>query len=167
MLLVCSPWQPASTCCMNRTLSAIFRERSLSIYSVDRVGRTCFCDIWIFAIFLIGYIEFCQSLFSRSERLTYYVLKYDNFKFVEVQCWMENAVPFHIEWLCRKTTGNVNRSPYCYTAVTHWACPASSASVEVQEASPPAGVQGTEPVGLRLFSAKIMIEAFPEHVFPS
>ena len=31
------------------------------------------------------YIEFYQSLFSRSERLTYYVLKYDDFKSVEVQ----------------------------------------------------------------------------------
>ena len=31
------------------------------------------------------YIEFCQSLFSVSERLTYYVLKYDNFKSIEVQ----------------------------------------------------------------------------------
>ena len=92
------------------------------------------------------YIEFCQSLFSRSERLTYYVLKYGNFKSVEVQGWTplkilifcikrwdllslrfsENAVLFHIEWLCRKTTGNVNRPPYRYTRVTHWACPLSS-----------------------------------------
>ena len=31
------------------------------------------------------YVEFCQSLFSVSERLTYYVLKYDNFKSVKVQ----------------------------------------------------------------------------------
>ena len=30
------------------------------------------------------YKEFCKSLFSRSERLTYYVLKYDNFKSIEV-----------------------------------------------------------------------------------
>ena len=40
--------------------------------------------------------------------------------------FLENAVLFHIEWLCRKRAGNVNRSPYCYTAVTHWECPASS-----------------------------------------
>ena len=33
---------------------------------------------------------------------------------------------FHIEWVCRKTAGNVNRPPYRYTAVTHWACPPSS-----------------------------------------
>ena len=39
----------------------------------------------------------------------------------------ENAVLFHIEWLCRKTVWNVNWSPYDrYTAATHWACPASS-----------------------------------------
>ena len=38
----------------------------------------------------------------------------------------ENAVLFHIEWLCRKTAGKVNRPPYRYTAVTHWACPPSS-----------------------------------------
>ena len=33
---------------------------------------------------------------------------------------------FHIEWVCRKTAGNVNRPPYRYTAVTRWACPPSS-----------------------------------------
>ena len=40
----------------------------------------------------------------------------------------ENAVLFHIEWLCQKTAGNVNWPPYRYTAVTHWVCPASSAT---------------------------------------
>ena len=74
------------------------------------------------------------------------VLKYDNFKYVEVQGWTpskywyfcterwdllslrfsENAVLFHIESLCQKTTGNVNQPPYRYNGVTHWACPASS-----------------------------------------
>ena len=38
----------------------------------------------------------------------------------------ENAVLFHIEWVCRKSAGNVNRPPYRYTTVTHWACPPSS-----------------------------------------
>ena len=38
----------------------------------------------------------------------------------------ENAVLFHIEWLCRRTAGIVNQPPYRDTAVTHWACPASS-----------------------------------------
>ena len=33
----------------------------------------------------------------------------------------ENAVLFHIEWVCRKTAGNLNRPPYRYIAVTHWA----------------------------------------------
>ena len=42
----------------------------------------------------------------------------------------ENAVLFHIEWLCRKTAGNVNQPPYRYTAVTHWACPPSSANFD-------------------------------------
>ena len=37
--------------------------------------------------------------------------------------FLENAVLFHIEWVCQKTMGNVNRPPYRYTAVTHWACP--------------------------------------------
>ena len=92
------------------------------------------------------YIEFCQSLFSVSERLTYYVLKHGHFKSIEVQGWtplkiwyfwierwdllslrfLENAVLFHIEWVCRKIAGNVNRPSYRYTAVTHWACPPSS-----------------------------------------
>ena len=35
--------------------------------------------------FSLVYIEFCQFLFSRSEQLTYYALKYDNLKSVEVQ----------------------------------------------------------------------------------
>ena len=68
------------------------------------------------------------------------------FKFVEFQGWTHskywyfcierwdllslrsstNDVLFHIEWLCQKTAGNVHRPPYRYTAVTHWACPASS-----------------------------------------
>ena len=37
----------------------------------------------------------------------------------------ENAVLFQIEWVCLKTAGNVNRPPYRFTAVTHWACPPS------------------------------------------
>ena len=53
-----------------------------------------------------------------------------------IVCWdllslrfSENAVLFHIEWMCRKTTESVYRPPYCYTVVTHWACPPSSGSM--------------------------------------
>ena len=45
--------------------------------------------------------------------------------------FLEKAVLFYIEWLCRKTAGNVNRPPYRYTAVTHWACPPSSGIIVV------------------------------------
>ena len=97
-------------------------------------------------------MEFCKSFFSRSEWLTYSVLKYDNFKFVGVQGWTPlkiliflhsswdllslrfsvNAVLFHFEWLCQKTAGNVNRPPYFYITVIHWAWPASSGrSIEI------------------------------------
>ena len=38
----------------------------------------------------------------------------------------ENAVLFHIEWMCRKTAGNLNQPPYRYIAVTRWAWPPSS-----------------------------------------
>ena len=62
-------------------------------------GRTCFGDIWIFA----KYIEFYQSLFSRSERLTYYVLKYDNFKSVKVQGWTPLEILIFLHWTCRPT----------------------------------------------------------------
>ena len=48
----------------------------------------------------------------------------------------ENAVVFHIEWVCRKTAGNVNRPPYRYTAVTRWACRLGS-SAPVDSASLP------------------------------
>ena len=53
---------------------------------------------------LIGYIEFCQSLFSRSERLTNYALKYDNFKSVEVQGWAPlKILIFILHWTLRPT----------------------------------------------------------------
>ena len=50
-----------------------------------------------------AYIEFYQSLFSRSERLTYYVLKYDNFKSVEVQGWTPLKILIFLHWTCRPT----------------------------------------------------------------
>ena len=104
--------------------------------------------------FSLVYIDFCQYFFSRSERLTYYVLEYDDFNpgilnpsrsklrlnptrnadifALNVETYfhyVSRKTPcrvFHIEWLCRKNAGNVNRPPYRYTRVTHWACPASS-----------------------------------------
>ena len=53
-----------------------------------------------------------------------------------LQRFSENAVLFHIEWVCRKTAGNVNRPPYCYTAVTHWACPPLSATHIIEFTAP-------------------------------
>ena len=52
----------------------------------------------------------------------------------------ENAVLFHIEWVCRKTAGNVNWSPYRYTAVTHWTCPPSSGRSQTSYTAPYNGV---------------------------
>ena len=108
-----------------------------------RGGRTCFGDIWIFAKFLTGLHGALQIHLFKI--FTYYVLRYDNVKSVEVQGWTlfkilifllwswdilslrfsENAVLFHIEWMCQKTAGNVNLPPYRYIAVIQWACPAS------------------------------------------
>ena len=48
------------------------------------------------------------------------------------QRFSENAVLFHLEWLCWKTTGNVNQPPYHYIAAIHWACPASSANFQTK-----------------------------------
>ena len=52
----------------------------------------------------------------------------------------ENAVLFHIEWVCRKTAGNFNWSPYRYTAVTHWTCPPSSGRSQTSYTAPYNGV---------------------------
>ena len=41
----------------------------------------------------------------------------------------ENAVVFHIEWVCRKPAGN--RPTYRYTAVTYWAYPPSYGDAEL------------------------------------
>ena len=49
----------------------------------------------------------------------------------------ENAVLlFHIEWLCLKTSENVYRPLYRYIALTHWACPASSANSQRRPVEP-------------------------------
>ena len=39
--------------------------------------------------------------------------------------YSENSALFHIEWLCRKTVGNVNRPPYRYITAIHCTWPAS------------------------------------------
>ena len=46
------------------------------------------------------YMEFCKSVFSWSERLTYYVLKYDNFKSVGVHSWtsLKILIFLHSSW---------------------------------------------------------------------
>ena len=84
---------------------------------------------------------------------SYYVLKHDNFKSVEVQGWTPLKILMFLPWTLRptfttllgkrraishwmavpKTAGNVNRPPYRYTVVTHWACPASSVQQWIQE----------------------------------
>ena len=110
-------------------------------------GRTCFGDIWIFAKFLIGLhrvlpiplfkiwtahilcIEILQFLnptrFKVEPHSKYWYFCFERRDLLSLR-FSENAVLFHTEWLCRKPAGNVNRPPYRYTAVTHWACPASS-----------------------------------------
>ena len=63
------------------------------------------------------YIEFCQSLFSVSERLTYYVLKYDNFKSVEVQGWTPLKMLIFLHWTLRPTFTTLLRKR---RAISHW-----------------------------------------------
>ena len=90
------------------------------------------CAIWSFAKFLIGlhgvFNPFRIPLFKIW---TAHILCIDNFKSIWVQGWTplkiliflhwsllslrrfsENAMLFHIEWLCRKTMWNVIRPPY-------------------------------------------------------
>ena len=88
-------------------------------------GRTCFGDIWIFARFTWSFANP-----SFQDLMGSHIMYWDNFKSIEVHSWTplkiliflhsswdlslrfsENAVLFHIEWLCRKTAGNVNRPP--------------------------------------------------------
>ena len=101
-------------------------------------GRTCFGDIWIFAKCLIGFqylngshimhwnmIILNPSRFNVEPHSKYWYFCIERWDLLSLR-FSENAVLFHIEWVCRKTAGNVNRPPYRYTAVTHWACPPSS-----------------------------------------
>ena len=110
---------------------------------VWRGGRKCFGDIWIFAKFLIGlHWVLPIPLFEIWTAHILCILKYDNFKSVEVQGWTpleiliflhwtcrptfttllgKRSAISHLLWPCRKTAGNVNRPPYRYTGVTHWA----------------------------------------------
>ena len=99
-------------------------------------GRTCFSDIWIFAKFLTGlHRVFVNPSFQdpNGSHIMYWnmiILNPSRFKvephskycYFCIEIWdllslrfSENAVLFHIEWLCRKTAGNVNRPPYRYT----------------------------------------------------
>ena len=112
-------------------------------------GRTCFSEIWIFAKFLIGlhllsiplqylngsHIMYWNMLILNPSRFK--VEPHSKYWYFCIERWdllslrfSENAVLFHIEWMCRKNAGNVNRPPYCYTAVTHWAHPPSSANFQ-------------------------------------
>ena len=108
--------------------------------------RTCFGDIWIFAKFLISlhqvlsillfsiwtvHIMYWNMIILNPPR--YMVKPHSKYWYFCIEHWdllllrfSENTMLFHIEWVCRKTEGNVNRSPYRYTAVTHRACPPSS-----------------------------------------
>ena len=63
------------------------------------------------------YIEFCRSFFPRPERLTYYVLKYDNFKSVEVQGWTPLKILIFLHWTLRPTFTTLLRK--C-RAISHW-----------------------------------------------
>ena len=94
--------------------------------------------------------KFCKSLFSRSKRLTFYVLKYNNFKSVWVHSWtpLKILIFLHSSWdLCRstlntplgkrraiwhwiavpKTRGKCESATiYRYITTIHWGWPASS-----------------------------------------
>ena len=110
-------------------------------------GGTCFGDIWIFAKFLTGLhpVLIKPSFQYLNDSHTMYwnmiILNPSRFKvkpqskywYFCIERWdllslrfSENALLFHIQWVCRKTAGNVNWPPYHYTAVTHWTCPPSS-----------------------------------------
>ena len=114
-------------------------------------GRTCFGDIWIFAKFLIGLhrvlpiplfkvwtahimywnmITLNQPRFKVEPHSKYWYFCIERWDLLSLR-FSENAVLFYIEWLCRKTAGNVNRPPYRYTGMTHWACPASSDHTDI------------------------------------
>ena len=83
-------------------------------------------------------MEFCKSHFSRSERLIYYVLKYDDFKLSSQLNPTQKTDIFafklrptftrllgkrraisHRIAVPNKTMGNVNRPPYRSIAVNH------------------------------------------------
>ena len=103
-------------------------------------GITCFGDIWIFVKFLIG-LHRVLSILLFSIWTAHIIIMYWNMmilnpsRFKVEPHWKywyfciervdllllrfsEDAVLFHIEWVCRKTAGNVNRSPYRFHIVT-------------------------------------------------
>ena len=131
-LMNCTSWRRATNRCKKFKFSG---------------GRTCFGDIWIFAKFLIG----LHGVFNPFR--TAHILCIDNFKSIWVLGWTplkiliflhwsllsllrfsENAMLFHIEWLCRKTMWNVNRPPYS-TSRRFWVWPASFANFEIFESA--------------------------------
>ena len=103
-------------------------------------GRTCFDDIWIFAKFLIG-LHWVLQIPLFQDSLTYYVLKYDNFKSVGVHSLTPLKILIFLHFMLRptfttllgkrsairKSAGNVNRPPYRYIVAIQWAWPALSA----------------------------------------
>ena len=127
-----------SMCCIGESIK----------FGYHRGCRTCFGDIWIFAKFLIGLHRVLSiPLFSIWTAHISCIEKYDNFKSVEVQGWTPLKILLFLHWMLRptfttllgkcraisywmgvpkKNAGNINRPPYHYTAVTHWACPPTS-----------------------------------------
>ena len=129
-----------------RQISSFTLYRVAYKWRMDRIRGHASATFEFSPNFSQVYIEFCQSLFSVSERLTYFVLKCDNFKSVEVQGWTPLKILIFLHWTLRptfttllgkrraishwmgvpKNRGKCSRPPYRYTAVTHWACPLSS-----------------------------------------
>ena len=61
--------------------------------------------------------NFVNPSFSVSERLTYNVLKYDNFKSVEVQCWTPLKILIFLQWTLRPTFTMLLGKP---RAISQW-----------------------------------------------
>ena len=91
-------------------------------------------DLWPLKILAPTWIQFYFFRNASSINPSKFKFKpHPNYWYFCIERWdllllrfSENAVLFHIECVCRKTAGKVNRPPYRYTAATRWACPPSS-----------------------------------------
>ena len=148
---LCVKWYGKHQCILSsrsRFTPCVSMEGGLSVMGDCPGGRTCFGDIWIFHRFTSSFVN-PSFQYLNDSHIMYWnmmILNPSRFKveshskywYFCIERWdllslpfSENAVLFYIEWVCRKTAGNVNRPPYRYTAVTHWARPPSSGTANV------------------------------------